>query len=63
MLQVHHQMIFYLRFYRAKYRSDKEFKKAVADYITFYNTQRPHLNNNYRTPDAKEADYYSNFSN
>ena len=49
--------------YRAKYRSDKEFKKAVADYITFYNTQRPHLNNNYRTPDAKEADYYSNFSN
>ena len=49
--------------YRAKYRSDKEFKKAVADYITFYNTQRPHSNNNYRTPDAKEADYYSNFSN
>ena len=49
--------------YRSKYRSDKEFKKAVADYITFYNTQRPHLNNNYRTPDAKEADYYSNFSN
>lgn len=49
--------------YRAKYRSDKEFKKAVADCITFYNTQRPHLNNNYRTPDAKEADYYSNFSN
>ena len=49
--------------YRSKYRSDKEFKKAVADYITFYNTQHPHLNNNYRTPDAKEADYYSNFSN
>lgn len=49
--------------YRAKYRSDTEFKKAVADYITFYNTQRPHSNNNYRTPDAKEADYYSNFSN
>ena len=49
--------------YRSKYRSDKEFKKAVADYITFYNTQRPHSNNNYRTPDAKEADYYRNFSN
>ena len=49
--------------YRSKYRSDNEFKKAVADYITFYNTQRPHSNNNYRTPDAKEADYYSNFSN
>lgn len=49
--------------YRSKYRSDKEFKKAVAEYITFYNTKRPHSNNNYRTPDAKEADYYSNFSN
>lgn len=48
--------------YRTKYRSDKEFKKAVADYMVFYNTQRPHSNNNYRTPDAKEAEYYSNFS-
>ena len=48
--------------YRTKYRSDKEFKKAVADYMIFYNTQRPHSNNNYRTPDAKEAEYYSNFS-
>ena len=45
--------------YRTKYRSDKEFKKAVADYMIFYNTQRPHSNNNYRTPDAKEAEYYS----
>lgn len=49
--------------YRSKYRSDKEFKKAVAYHITFYNTKRPHSNNNYRTPDAKETDYYSNFSN
>lgn len=48
--------------YRTKYRSDKEFKKAVADYMVFYNTQRPHSNNNYRTPDAKETEYYSNFS-
>ena len=47
---------------RTKYRSDKEFKKAVADYMIFYNTQRPHSNNNYRTPDAQEAEYYSNFS-
>ena len=45
--------------YRTKYRSDKEFKKAVDDYMVFYNSQRPHLNNNYRTPDAKEAEYYS----
>lgn len=45
--------------YRTKYRSDKEFKKAVDDYMVFYNSQRPHSNNNYRTPDAKEAEYYS----
>ena len=45
--------------YRTKYRSDKEFKKAVDDYMVFYNSQRPHSNNNYRTPDTKEAEYYS----
>ena len=45
--------------YRTKYRSDKEFKKAVDDYMVFYNSQRPHSNNNYRTPNAKEAEYYS----
>ena len=45
--------------YRTKYRSDKEFKKAVDEYMIFYNSQRPHSNNNYRTPDAKEAEYYS----
>ena len=45
--------------YRTKYRSDKEFKKAVDDYMVFYNSQRPHSNNNYRTLDAKEAEYYS----
>ena len=35
-----------------------EFKKAVDDYMVFYNSQRPHSNNNYRTPNAKEAEYY-----
>ena len=45
--------------YRTKYRSDKEFKKAVDGYMVFYNSHRPHSNNNYRTPDAKEAEYYS----
>lgn len=45
--------------YRTKYRSDKEFKKAVDDYMVFYNAERPHSNNNYRTPDAKEAEYFS----
>lgn len=47
--------------YRTKYRSEKEFKKAVEDYIVFYNSKRPHSYNHYRTPDAKEADYFSQY--
>jgi len=28
--------------YRTNYRSENEFKKAIDDYIIFYNTKRPH---------------------
>ena len=45
--------------YRTKYRSEYEVKKAINDYIIFYNTQRPHANNQYKTPMAKEKEYYS----
>lgn len=45
--------------YRTKYRSEYEVKKAIDDYIIFYNTQRPHANNQYKTPMAKEKEYYS----
>ena len=44
--------------YRTKYRSEKEFKTAVSDYIEFYNERRPHATNNYKTPKGKENDYY-----
>ena len=46
--------------YRRKYRSDAEFKRAVNEYINFYNTERPHRNNAYKTPLQKELDYINN---
>ena len=46
--------------YRRKYRSENEVIKAVDDYITFYNTKRPHNYNNYKTPLVKEENYYKN---
>lgn len=46
--------------YRRKYRSENEVIKAIDDYIIFYNTKRPHNYNNYKTPLAKEENYYKN---
>ena len=45
--------------YRAKYRSEKEFKNGVQNYIQFYNEERPHSKNKYKTPSQKEAEYFS----
>ena len=45
--------------YRKKYRSEKEFRTAVKNYIQFYNEERPHATNQYKTPEQKEADYFS----
>lgn len=43
--------------YRTKYRSENEFKKAVDKYMVFYNEQRPHAKNGYKTPLKKELDF------
>ncbi|WP_405309570.1 IS3 family transposase [Methanobrevibacter sp.] len=43
--------------YRRKYRSDYEFRQCVNEYILFYNMERPHSSNNYKTPLAKELEY------
>ena len=43
--------------YRKKYRSEKEFYKAVDDYIKFYNERRPHAKLQYKTPNQKEREY------
>ncbi len=44
--------------YRTKYRSENDFRAAVDKYMIFYNEQRPHAKNKYKTPAQKEADYY-----
>lgn len=36
--------------YRTKYRSESEFRTAVDRYMIFYNEQRPHIKNGYKTP-------------
>ena len=43
--------------YRTKYRSETEFRTAVDDYISFYNSKRPHGNAQYKTPNEKEEEY------
>ena len=45
--------------YRMKYRSEKDFLVSLDDYILFYNSRRPHSNNNYKPPDSKEEEYFS----
>ena len=46
--------------YRYKFRSEKEFRKAVSDYIERYNSERPHTYLGYLTPDRYEQLYGNN---
>ena len=45
--------------YRTKYRSEREFKAAVDEYIEFYNMKRPHKKLQYKTPAQKETEFLS----
>lgn len=45
--------------YRTKYRSENEFRTAVDKYMIFYNEQRPHAKNGYKTPSKKELDFFN----
>lgn len=40
--------------YRRNYHLVAEFKKAVEDYIIFYNTKRPHRTLNYKCPNEMD---------
>lgn len=40
--------------YRRDYRSVAEFRKGVDDYISFYNTKRPHRTLNFKSPEQME---------
>ncbi len=44
--------------YRTNYRSIKDFKESLARYIDFYNSQRPHETNAYKSPNEKERLYF-----
>lgn len=43
--------------YRTRYHSEKEFLNAISSYMDFYNSDRPHKNNQYLSPDGKEKQY------
>lgn len=43
--------------YRNNYRSEREFRVSVDDYIQFYNLERPHSTLGYKTPDRFEELY------
>ena len=45
--------------YRKIYRSERDLKESVARYINFYNSERIHSMNFYRTPDKHEEEYYN----
>lgn len=45
--------------YRTKYRSENEFRTAVDKYMIFYNEQRLHAKNGYKTPSKKESDFFN----
>lgn len=45
------------KLYRTDFRSERDFRKAVKEYIEFYNEKRPHSVLRYRTPNKFEEDY------
>lgn len=46
------------KLYRIQFRSERELKEAVKEYVEHYNSRRPHEFLNYRSPDAYEMNYF-----
>jgi len=44
--------------YRSHYVSEAEFKRCLKKYIDFYNADRPHRANKYRSPNQKERAFF-----
>lgn len=44
--------------YRRNYRSERDLKESIDRYIHFYNSERIHSMNFYRTPDKYEEEYH-----
>ena len=43
--------------YRRRYRSEREFRESVDEYMRFYNEKRPHKTLHYKTPAQFENEY------
>lgn len=43
--------------YRRRYRSERELKECIKEFIIFYNERRPHEKLNYKTPNEVETAY------
>lgn len=50
------------KLYRTDFRSERELKKAIRDYMYNYNSARPHSKLNYKTPDEYETIYFEKAS-
>ena len=46
------------RLYRTDYRSERELRESVREYINYYNNDRPHSVFRYQTPEYFESKYY-----
>lgn len=45
--------------YRCVYHSEIEFRNRVKDYMDFYNSERPHITLNYKSPNTYEKQFYA----
>jgi transposase InsO family protein len=45
--------------YRWRYRSERELKERIMEYVDFYNNIRPHEKLQYKTPTQVEEEYLS----
>ena len=46
------------RLYRTDYRSERELRESIREYINYYNNDRPHSVLRYQTPEYFESKYY-----
>ena len=46
------------RLYRTDYRSERELRESIREYINYYNNERPHSFLRYQTPEYFESKYY-----
>lgn len=45
--------------YRRDYRSEKDMLCSITRFMEFYNNDRPHSTNGYKSPNKYEAEYYN----